>query len=289
MSINYRQRYRRQLRSLAARIERTGTRLDQPVPCSLGDHKVSIALHPDGSLLSIHSECYDTPPSPEERAVVRSLVGAEKFMTCADSVRFVLSKIGGGEHIEPSEGFPYNPRDMFAETRAHALNTLITNLRTVSTSSDSPWKGNFSGEHRKTTLRKLSIEDSTGEELEGDENKWLGRLAGVETRLATAVQRRGDERHTKIVAQARHARSHTFETVATYLGKGRFKINRDALKQAARSVTSNYSYRGASCLVCARSYTSLKNHVRSDRHQQRFEEVVFDNLITLGSRLYRNQ
>lgn len=284
--LNQRQRQRRAQRNEAARRVRTGTRLEQSVPCALGDHRVSIALHRDGSLLSIHSECFDSPPSAEERAVVSSLVGADKFLTCADTVRHVLAKVGGGDHLERSEGFPYNPTDLLVGAGARPLNALIANLNRAS-KGPRPYKGNFRHEHQAEVLLKLSqSSDHEGEPSDGHSRKWLGHLAGVETRLK--VLSRGDGDGKYIVAQARTVRSSNFQTIAIYLGKGRFKINSDAIASAARVLTPSYS-RHTACLVCARNFTSVKAHARSKRHRDRWEGVVYDNLTILGSRLYRNQ
>lgn len=287
MGINYRQRQRRALRSVAAQSQRTGTRLEQPVPCALGDHKVSIALHPDGSLLSIHSECYDNPPSQEERAVVASLLGEGKFMTCADTVRHILGRVGGGGHIEPGEGFPRDPSDMYHSSGAHALNTVISKLRVTSNTSDRYSARLFRGDHRDAVLLKLAQENGVGEDAQP---RWLGHIAGVETRLQVHSYTREDGYEgTQLRAEARMVKVNYWHSVARYLGKGHFNIDFRKLARAARQVPQAYSSYRSACHVCARNFNSVKNHVTSDRHRQRFESVVLDNLITLGSRLYRNQ
>lgn len=293
--INRRQRARRARARAKAREARVATAVREMVPCSFGNdhlHPVTLELDADNRVVHVSSPCLVNPPSPEEEAVTRGLLGDKHFQCCTDSVAEIRRRL---ENARKSEGRRSVLRT--ADSEEHValptlLGTLVGRAETRAKKAQEKRASNpplFTGDTLKETFAfRLQMQQAL--------------FRGIKRGLTPPHEWRLDFRFADHTGELPHRGPFTgdlqllisnekhyggWEHVATYKGRGRFKIEHAGLRHlsdAKRHTTANPDGKYA-CTVCGYAVNNLGQHIRSQRHKDQVERAVLTLCEQIGAKL----
>lgn len=257
------------------------------VPCAFGGeegHPITIHLDAEGKVLRLDSPCTLHPPTAEETAVMRSLVGAHEVTSCLDHIA-VLRKA-----LTEHSLYSYQ---ISRELDSKPLASIVEQIAEYAKEQHKPRRGVKPSKSIEKMGRILNLENLA--------RKYESELSlPVDWRLAFRIRDKGrritrdipmslDRRGERLTVGIRHKHSGETHYVAEYVGRGRFKFMTGGINTLANAGSHFHAPRGTdgkvACTVCRKRVTTMSQHVKTAKHKKNTEDAVFQLCEHIGSRL----
>lgn len=271
-----------------ARALRVGSEIAYRVPCSHGAERgclVFLATHTDGSVMHVSSECTRKPPSEEEAAVMRSLIGETQYKSCAEVVASITAWLSAAGKSWDERRRAQNAL-LVSEYKQPALWHALKEARdhAVDVHNNREHHGGYSQAHVVRAMH-ADMEDALRRKVTSGIMLPQGWSADIAT--YGRWDRTGGKGQVRV-----HMTAHAYgnpRAVATYCGRGRFRIDPFELYSLRRDYTVDYvhpDHEGKrACTVCGRRYKSISGHVKTEKHHTNVESLVLSTLESIGQRL----
>ncbi len=283
---NHRQRASRARSRAATHDDNVGLSLTETVRCAHGldfRHKVTVQVSHSGDIVHISSDCTRNPPSEQEVAVNRGLLGDQEYGSCTDVVTEIRARVALAYQRE-QETRIYRAKNFPVESVGLPQYTLSV-VRAAAERARSI------GEKRACNPPLGAKELATVQRLESRKKMAKSLLASIvypaRWKVDLVLQTIEHREHLAVAIGLEWA---TYYRVAWYTGQGRFRLDQNGIDSLKRAVHESASYNSdgkKACTVCGVAINSLSQHTKSKRHQANVEKAVYDLCTALGARLKR--
>lgn len=280
-----RNRDRRRAKARERALSKGGTTLTVHVECSHGEHnRHDLTIHVDkyGVLKHVSSRCERHPPSSEEATVMRGLMG-QHYASCTDVVHAIKNLVNTVKNNDADTRRRARYALPASATDNLALMPLLNHVQdTAYARKAGKHNGSFAAptwEAQRAALRLATLQRLTsGVVLPAGWGMWLeetnDKIKFLRVRMSTEERQWGYS-----------------ETVADYIGGGRFTLRSDGIRHLAANVsrTATRDRHGYyACTVCGTRATNIKSHAKTKKHLANVEAAVLSALEEVGRRLAQN-
>lgn len=261
---------------------------------------IRISLDRKNRLVSVSAGCSHKSLPPETLAVAKVLY-EKRLLTCESFVSHVLNKASNADNHDYEPG--YSEPESHSEAirlwqnhenqvfyESHGLERFVEIVDRIQGSQSSRYKPYV--EKRVPFPNEFFLPKKT--DLRDELPVNIGALMGLEDLyIEPADPPIGDDGIARICVDSYTHSSHN--ALATYHGKGVFKVHKASLEYQSHKQLWNYQsrYRGGKyeklCGVCNRWYVSIGQHVRSKLHALNFESAFLEVLTQIGDRFTQAQ